>query len=81
MLFLFFSLYVFDKWLTDSSSNKTEMDQFGSSLDNFSVLNKIYHVVRVKGPATVTLFLLYSHSQDLVICDSVHTGCNEPQCN
>ena len=34
----------------------------------------------VKGPATVTL-LLYSRSQDLVICDSVHTGCNEPQCN
>ena len=62
------------------------MDQFGSSIDNFSVLNKIYHVVQwyynigVKGPDTVTLFL-YCHSHDLVICNSVHTGSNEPQYN
>ena len=43
---------------------ETEMDQFGGSIDDFSVLIKICHVgqryymvCHYKGPATVTLFL------------------------
>ena len=55
-----------------------ETDQFGCPIDDFSVFNKTWYRgtmildrIVVRRPATVTLFL-YSHSQNLAICDSVH---------